>query len=162
MLRVDFYSKIGNSAYLCIRWAKNKRHHWTQFFDKEVDLRPTFPIQPKILLCGSSLDFNSYTSCVLKSFSKILSELTYISSILIDQSSVKLTGNREPNILHIHLAREGHWQRKWRASSSSSTDLLPRQNSLNGRLILSAWLPITQWPLSMATVVEIVSQVKSQ
>ena len=42
MLLADLYSKSNNSAYLRIHWAKNDLRRWTQFFDKEVDLRPNF------------------------------------------------------------------------------------------------------------------------
>ena len=37
-------------------------------------------------------------------------------------------------------------------------DLYYRQKSLNGSLILSACLPITQWPVNMVTVVDMTSQ----
>ena len=40
--RRDLHSKIDNSAYLRIQWAKNELRSWTQFFDKEMDLRATF------------------------------------------------------------------------------------------------------------------------
>ena len=81
-----------------------------------------------------------------------------ISLISIDDSSVKLTINGELNYLYLQLASDGHWQRKWITVSSSSAVLLPRQKSLNGSVILSACLPITQWSVSMATVVEITSR----
>ena len=54
--------------------------------------------------------------------------------------------------LHIHLANDGHWQRKWITVSSSSADLHPRQKLLNESCILSACLP--QCPVSMATIIE--------
>ena len=76
--------------------------------------------------------------------------------ILIDDSVVKLTRNGEPNNLYLHLANEGHWQRKWKAA-----DLHPQQKSLNGSLIISSCLPITQWPVSTATVVDIMSRPRS-
>ena len=38
----DLHSKIDNPVYLRIHWAKNELHSWTQFFDKEVNLQPTF------------------------------------------------------------------------------------------------------------------------
>ena len=63
-----------------------------------------------------------------------------ISLISVDDSSVKLTRNGEPNDLFLHLARDGHCQK-----------------SLNGRLIFSACLSITQWHVSMATVVKMMS-----
>ena len=75
-----------------------------------------------------------------------------------DDSSVKLIRNGEPNNLYLHLARERHWQRKWIAVSSFSTALYPRQKLLNGSLVLSACLPITQWPLNTVTVVEMISR----
>ena len=42
LLLGDLYTQIDNTAYLRIYWAKNEFRHWTQFFNKEVDLRPTF------------------------------------------------------------------------------------------------------------------------
>ena len=39
---LDLQSKMDNSAYVRTHWAKNELRHWTQFFDKEVDLRLTF------------------------------------------------------------------------------------------------------------------------
>ena len=42
MLLADLHSKIDNPTCLCINWAKYELRCWTQFFDKEVDLRPTF------------------------------------------------------------------------------------------------------------------------
>ena len=42
MLLADLPYKIDNSTYLRIQWAKNELRLWTQFFDKEVNLRPTF------------------------------------------------------------------------------------------------------------------------
>ena len=53
-----------------------------------------------------------------------------------------------------HLARERHWQKKWTTVSSSSVNLYPRQK--NGSLILSTCLPITQWPVSMASVINVI------
>ena len=76
----------------------------------------------------------------------------------IDDSSVKLTRNREPNNLLLHLSKDRHLQKKWITASSFSADSHPQQMSLNGSRILSACLPITQWPVSMATVVEMMSR----
>ena len=81
-----------------------------------------------------------------------------ISLISIGDSSVKLTRNGETNNLYLRLARDGHWQRKWITASSSSANLHPRQQSLNGSLILSACLPITQWLVSTVTVVYMTSR----
>ena len=47
-----------------------------------------------------------------------------------------------------------HWQRKWKTIFCSSTDLHPRQKTLAGSRILYACLPITQWPVNKATVIE--------
>ena len=77
-----------------------------------------------------------------------------ISLMSIYNSSVKLTRNGEPNNVYLELARDGHWQRKWITISSSSTDLHPWQKSLNVSIICSAFLPITQWLIRMATVVK--------
>ena len=71
-------------------------------------------------------------------------------------SSVKLKRNGEPNNLYLHLARGGHWQRKWITASFSVNQHL-RQKSLNESL-LSACLRITQWPVSTATVVHMMSR----
>ena len=65
-----------------------------------------------------------------------------LSLISVDVNFVNLTRNGEPNNLYVHLARYGHCQRKWRTVSSSSTDLHPRQKSLNSNTIFSAYLPI--------------------
>ena len=51
----------------------------------------------------------------------------------------------------VYRRRMALQRRKWTMVSSSIADL---QTSLNGRLSFSAWLSITQWPLSMATVIE--------
>ena len=52
ILLADLHSKIDNSAYLRNIWVINELRRWTQFFDKKVDLRPTFqePIYQKFCL----------------------------------------------------------------------------------------------------------------
>ena len=70
----------------------------------------------------------------------------------IDDSSAKVTRNGEP--INVYL----HWQRMLKAVSSSSADQHPLHKSLNMSLILSACLPITQWPVITATVIEMTSR----
>ena len=81
-----------------------------------------------------------------------------ISLISIEDNSAKLARNGKPNNSYLHLARDKHWQIKWRTVSSSSTDLYLRQKLFNGSPILSACLPTRQWPVSMLTVVEMMSR----
>ena len=61
-------------------------------------------------------------------------------------SSVKLTRAEGPNNLHLHLERG--------ADSNLTQKMDNSLLFLNGILILSACLPITQWPVSMVTVTE--------
>ena len=63
-----------------------------------------------------------------------------LSLISIDGFSIKPTRNVVPNNLYLHLAKDGHWQRKWITVCSSPEDLHPQQKSLKWSVILSACL----------------------
>ena len=70
MLLADLHSKIHNSAYLRVHWAKNELRTWTQFFDKKSRSSTNFPRahSSKILRFGRSFCFNAHICCILKGF----------------------------------------------------------------------------------------------
>ena len=65
----------------------------------------------------------------------------------------------ESQINYISTQQETSIDRKnWISITSFSADLHPRQKSLNGSYVLSTSLSTTQWPVSVATLVELMSR----
>ena len=89
-------------------------------------------------------------------FEDLINEAIFLTSM--NDSFVRLARIEEPNNIYLHLARDGHWQRKWTIVSSSSAGQHPPQKSLKCSGNPSACLPITQWPASTATVIEMMSR----
>ena len=88
MHQADLYSNFNSSANLRIHWALNDLRSWTQFFDKELDLRPTFqePILQKFCVAvGSSFSILAppvfWKSSHLKPYVKCFTLLTKIGPI---------------------------------------------------------------------------------
>ena len=81
----------------------------------------------------------------------------------MDDSSVKLTKIGKQNNIIIITApgRRRVLTKKVIIVSSSLAELYPRQKLLDGNCILSPCLPINQWPVSIATAIEMTLQSSS-